>query len=212
MLTFTEAAGPRLGDADPLAVPARPRAVRRAAGDRPARRADARAHRPGVPDRLLRPGVAAGDAGGRARLGRRRAAGAAAGADRPVARLRGAHRLRRGRVRRRDHRPADGPELRRLLQPDERRRGDRREPLLRHLGVVAVHRHRRPPAADRRGGAELHARFRSATSRSPSCAASSRSAGAPRSSASACGSRCRWWRCCSSPTSCSASSRASRSR
>ncbi len=34
--------GPRLGDADPLAVPARPRPVRRAAGDRPARRADAR--------------------------------------------------------------------------------------------------------------------------------------------------------------------------
>ena len=38
--------GPRLGHADPLAVPARPRALQRAAGDRPARRAAAPAHRP----------------------------------------------------------------------------------------------------------------------------------------------------------------------
>ena len=39
-----------------------------------------------------------------------------------------------------------------------------------------------------------------------------RNAGARRSSAWACGSRCPWWACCSSPTSCSASSRASPSR
>ena len=39
--------GPRLGHADPLAVPARPGAVRLAAGHRPAQRAAAPAHRPG---------------------------------------------------------------------------------------------------------------------------------------------------------------------
>ena len=133
-------------------------------------------------------------------------------ADRHLARLRRAHRLQRHRARRRADRAADGPELRRLLQPDDRRRGDRDQPLLRRLGQLAVHRHQRPPAADRRGGAELPGVSGRAPSRSPSCARSSRRSGAPRSFASACGSRCRSSRCCCSSTSCWASSRASRSR
>ena len=61
MLTFTEAEV--LAWVTPILWPFLrvARAVRRAAGDRAAQRADAAAHRPGVPGRVLRPGDAPAD-------------------------------------------------------------------------------------------------------------------------------------------------------
>ena len=73
-----------------------------------------------------------------------RAGDRAGGADDPVG----------GRSRRRDHRPADGPVLRRLLRPRLRQQQQRGGPPARHPVACRVRRRRRPRAADRGHGAE----------------------------------------------------------
>ena len=67
----------------------------------------------------------------------------------------------------------------------------RRQPLLRHRDQLAVHRHQRPPADDRRRGAELHGLPGRARTLRLSAGHPSLTSGAARSSASACGSLCR---------------------
>ena len=117
-----------LGDADPLAVPARARAVQRAAGDRARRRAGAGAHRPRLPDRVLRAGddarrsppVALDSAAGMLAI-------APAGADRRLARLRGrASSSPRSSSRARSIGLQMGLNFAAFFNPMTRRRGDRR--------------------------------------------------------------------------------------
>jgi flagellar biosynthetic protein FliR len=79
---------------------------------------------------------------------------------------------------RRADRPADGPELRRLLRPRHRPPGHRHSRFFGTTGGLAVHRRQRPPAGDGQALVQSFHAFPVGPSPSPSCAPMQPQAGA----------------------------------